>query len=200
MRLFSALTLVMLALTATCIAEEAKAAPAIDAVAAKSTDPKIAVVDEARLLDEYEKSLKLIGLLEEKFNEEKTVLAGLKSQMEKLKESIGSPVHSQKKKEEFMDSLRKCEIEAKIRQESTTEEINRKREMYTQQVYDDMLEAIGFYSKQKDFDLVLRKNLPRMRRDLDAQLMVLYSKKEIDITDDVLKLMNAKYKQEIAGK
>lgn len=157
---------------------------------------KIGVVDESRLLDEYEKSVQLIGLLEERFNEEKMNITKLQQKMKKLKEKIQSDIYPEAKREEFVDQLHKSEIEAKIKQEVVSAEINRKREFYTMQVYKDMLEAIKLFGEKKGYDLILRKNLPKMRRDLDAQNIVLFNKKEADITEKVLDLMNAKYREE----
>lgn len=161
------------------------------------SDQKIAVVDEQVLIDQYQRSVDLVKRLEGRFRLEEQKMKNLESNLIDLEKEMMTAGNA--KKEKLIEKMSKMKIEYKINKEYLTEMLNVQRNQYTMQVLKDIQKAIDDIAKDKGYDLVLRKSFPGPR-GVEKQHLVFYNKKELDITQEVLKYLNLKFKQEKSAK
>lgn len=157
------------------------------------TDVQIAVVDEQYLIDKYDKSVSLIKKLEDKLRQEEQVMKDLEKRIISAKSELR--IAGINKREKILKDMRKMEVEYKVNKEYITEMLSIQRSKYTMEVLKDIHATIKDYSVQKKIDLVVRKNIPGGARGQDPQKFVLYNLSKMDITEDILNILNLKYKQ-----
>jgi outer membrane protein len=159
---------------------------------------KVGVVDLAKVFKGYKKSAEL----EERINGERD---DLKGQLDELKKSIsdlnkeldlldfGSPSYQDKEEQKAravgLYELKKRRLE---------DQIKRRWEEYNVQLLDDIGEVVSTYGKENAYTLILKVDTqPAEEQKLLAGLKnVLYFADQIDITGDIVAILNRQYELE----
>jgi Skp family chaperone for outer membrane proteins len=158
-----------------------------------AADLKIGVIDEQKLIDKYEKSVVLVKKLEDRYKKEEAKMKELDDKIKSAKREL--MILDGEKREALLGQLRRYEVEFKVNREYLSEMLTVKKAQYTKEVRDDIQKAIELYSKDQKFDLILRKNLPGMRGEM-PQKIVLYNKEKMDITNEILNMINRSFKEQ----
>ena len=109
----------------------------------------------------------------------------------------GSPEYEQRR-----DALVKLSIEAKNSREVSENELRREDMQITQLGYNDVYTAVEELAKKKQFTLVLSREQFPLASGRPEELLsklyyrrpILYTNESLDITGEVVELLNAKYK------
>jgi Skp family chaperone for outer membrane proteins len=157
-----------------------------------SAELKIGIVDEKELMQKYEKSVFLIRKLEERYKKEETNMKELESKIIAVKKEL--MLAGTSTKERLMSQMRRLEVEYKVNKEYLNELLGMKRNEYTAEVLKDIHKAIGIYSKDNKYDLVMRKYIHDSTGEQN-QMLVFYNREKMDITNDILNMINLKFKQ-----
>ena len=158
-------------------------------------DLKIGIIDEEKVIENYEKSGKLLETLE-------IQVRAKEAEIKALEESIRSSEREfmtagSDKKEEILQKVTRNKIEIEVQRKLVKELFNGQRERYRVKVVDDIKMAIQVIGKEEGYDLVLRKEMPGPR---GMEATVYFSKEGMDISQSVLDYLNAKFRQELNSK
>ncbi|RME76113.1 MAG: OmpH family outer membrane protein [Planctomycetota bacterium] len=174
------------------------AAGARAAHAQQAAAPRIGVVDLARVFKDYKKS----AVLEEKINGErdqlKAELDGIKKKISDLNKELdlldfGSDSYRAKEEEKArlvgLYELKKRRLEDRIK---------RRWQEYNVELLDDIGAVVSAYGKEHGYTLILKVDTdPSDEQKLLAGLRnVLYFAEQIDITDQVVAILNRRYQLE----
>jgi len=163
---------------------------------------KVAVVDIVKLFNEYQRTKEI----NERLNKEKLELQNQRKQkldrVEALKGQLESLHPDSKDYYQRQKELLEVSIDLKNFTEIKTEEIKREFRVLTEDIYNEMLKLIEQVGRDMDYDLVLyldrmeiqgEDSFPALLEKI-RQRKVLYSAKHVDITDNVLEVLNQSYK------
>ncbi|MFA7676745.1 MAG: OmpH family outer membrane protein [Candidatus Omnitrophota bacterium] len=147
---------------------------------ASAKDLKIGYVDIFQVFNEYKKTKDYDKNLETKKNEAEKQLDKKKQELEKLQNKLSLlKEEEQKKQQEAMAKEVKAyrELERKV-----FVDVKKERDEKMKEIIDDINAIVDDYAKKNSFSLIVNKNA------------VLYGDKVMDITSDILKIANKKYK------
>lgn len=162
---------------------------------------KVAVIDIVKVFNEYQRTKEI----NERLNKEQVDLQNqrklkidrvdaLKAQLDNL--NPDSPDYYKRQKE-----LLSLSIELKNFTDLTAESIKTEFRVHTEDIYKEMLKAIEAVAKEQGYDLVLYQDTMEIHGDSFPALLekirerkVLYSAKQIDLTQTVLDYINQTYK------
>jgi len=144
-------------------------------------DLKIGYVDIFKVFNDYDKTKGYDTKLEAKKKAAEKKLEAKKVLIEKMQQKLSVLKESQKKAEE--EKIRK---EVQAYQELNREafvDIKRERDEKMKEIIDDINAVIKEYAKKNGFDLVIN------------QSSILYGDTGMDVTSEILKISNQKYKK-----
>ncbi|MDD3295849.1 MAG: OmpH family outer membrane protein [Candidatus Omnitrophica bacterium] len=147
---------------------------------ASAKDLKIGYVDIFKVFNEYKKTKDYDKKLETQKNEAEKQLDKKKQELEKLQNKLSLlKEEEQKKQQEVMAKEVKAyrELERKV-----FVDVKKERDEKMKEIIDDINAIVDDYAKKNSFSLIVNKNA------------VLYGDKVMDITSDILKIANKKYK------
>lgn len=146
-----------------------------------SKELKIGYVNVFEIFNEYEKTKEYDEELEKKKAEVEKQLDKKKEEIEKLQGKLSLLKDKQKEKEGAKISKKMQEYRVLERKAF----IDIKKEHYEsmQDIVEDINKVVAEYAKENGFDLIIDENI------------VLYGKKTMDITDEILRISNKKYKK-----
>lgn len=164
----------------------------------EGANPKIAVVDVLKLIDDYEKSKDLEKKLEMQFEKEEKDIMDLENDIKELKAKVA--IAGENNLEAFQKELQEKEIRSKIKRDNIKKVLGKQHSKYTQEVYQDIKDAVAEYGKDQGFALVLKKSDFDIKNEqmLQAEIlgnMLLYHEESMEITTAVLNMLNTKYRQ-----
>ena len=144
-------------------------------------DLKIGYVDIFKVFNDYDKTKSYDTKLEAKKKAAEKKLEAKKILIEKMQQKLSVLKESQKKAEE--EKIRK-EVEAyqELNREAFVD-IKRERDEKMKEIIEDINAVIKEYAKKNSFDLVIN------------QSSILYGDKLMDVTSEILKISNQKYKK-----
>ncbi|MFA5864648.1 MAG: OmpH family outer membrane protein [Phycisphaerae bacterium] len=162
---------------------------------------KAAVVDIVKVFNDYQRTKEI----NERLNKEQVELQNQRKQkidrVEALKAQLDSLHPDSKDYYQREKELLERSIELKNFTDIKAEEIKREFRVMTEDIYGEMLKTIESVAKDAGYDLVLYLDLTDIHGDNFPALLekirerkVLYSTKEIDITQNVLEALNQNYK------
>ena len=156
-----------------------EAAPAAWAAEAVPEVRKVAVVNLDQIFQEYERTKSSDAKLEEVSGSKQTERDRLVSEIKGMRDELvllnqDSRVERQKMIEEKIRGLATFDQQAK-------ESLRKQRDETVKGILQDIEETVTAYSKEKGFDLVLNERA------------VLYNVDTVDITKEILTLLNARY-------
>jgi len=146
-----------------------------------SKDLKIGYVDIFKVFNDYEKTKEYDTKLEKKKNAAEKELEVKKVIIEKLqnKMSLLKEAEKTKKREELSKEVQEYrDLEREI-----FTDIRKERDEKMKDIVEDIDKIVKDYAKKNGFDLVVNSNA------------VLYGVKTLDITSQILKISNDKYKK-----
>jgi outer membrane protein len=158
-----------------------------------SAELKLAVVDEQQIIDGYERSEVLVKKLEESFQKKQQELKKLESDIEQAEKEMRTA--SATRQDELAEKITRGRIELETSKKFLSEYFNTQRSRYTMDVIKDIEAAIETVGRDEGYDLILRKSIPGGPRGMDNQKTVFYHSEKVDVTADVLKYLNAKFRQ-----
>lgn len=157
---------------------------------------KIAVVDEQFLLESYEKSQDFVKKLKDGFKKEEASLKALSEQIVSKERNLENQLKmlGPERGRELYQEISRAKIELEVREKSLRETHVFSKNQYTMQVIQDINDALKAIGIEGKYDLILRKYVPSPTTG-EPQKNVLFHSDRLDITEEVLKYMNAKYRQ-----
>lgn len=177
----------------------------VSAGAMAADAPKVAIADPARIFSEMQELKDLRAkmdsdrkLLEGMDSEKRQSLQALKASRDALKS--GTPQFQEKNAD-----LRKAAIEYEAWSKISQADYQREQKNQMRSLYEKIEKTIGEVAKQKGFDLVIADHRPELPEELDQMNMdqirglinartVLYSNEKVDISADVLAVLDANYR------
>jgi len=156
---------VMMSLSSTCFAK----------------DMKIGYVDIFKIFNDYEKTKEYDEKLEAKKNAAEKELEKKKEIIEKLQGKLDLLKEGEKVKEE--ERLSKEIKEYRDLEREALTDIKKERDEKMKDIVEDIDKIIKDYAKKNGFDIIINSSA------------VLYGVKAMDVTDEILKISNKKYKK-----
>jgi len=158
-------------------------------------DLKVGVVDEEKIIENYEKSGKLLESLEKQVRQKETDIKQLEEMVKQAEREFmtAGPV----RKEEILEQATKSKIEIEVQKRLVKELFNNQRDRYRALVVEDLRVATETIARDQSYDLVLRKEVPGPR---GMERTVYFNKDSMDITQAVLDYLNIKFRQENQNK
>ena len=176
----------------------------ISGSAAEKSPPqpaRVAVVDIVKVFNDYNRTKQI----NERLNKEQLDLQNQRKQkldrVEALKSQLDSLHPDSKDYYQRQKELLEISIDLKNFTEIKAEEVKREFRVLTEDIYSEMLKTIETVAKEEGYDIVLYLDLTDIHGDTFPDLLekirerkVLYSSKNIDITQNVLDSLNQAYK------
>ncbi|OGV69889.1 MAG: hypothetical protein A2283_11420 [Lentisphaerae bacterium RIFOXYA12_FULL_48_11] len=164
-------------------------------------EAKIVVVDMAKVMKAYSETKTAEALLEKQIEEfeaeQKDMLAErdkVRKEFEAARESARDKALSDKERESKMDVaeqklnvLREAEMKIRDRMTQRQKEINDQKVRMQRRIVGKLREVIGKYAAEKGYAMVLDS----AGMSISGVESVVYSRENMDITEDVLKVVNA---------
>lgn len=144
-------------------------------------DLKIGYVDIFKIFNEYKKTEDYDKKLEKKKNEAEKKLDEKKETIKKIQGKLSLLKDKEREKEEQkiskeVESYRELERKAFV-------DIKKERDEKMKEIVEDINKIVEEYAKKHGYDLIVNENA------------ILYGDKVMDITTDILKISNQKYKK-----
>jgi outer membrane protein len=143
---------------------------------ASAADLKIGYIDMQKAIQESSTGKDAKKKLEREFNAKKSELEKKKTEIEKMAEDL------EKKKVALSDDVRA----RKAQDIQGEQEFRRKEQEMTKPIIEKLQSAIDEVAKEKGYAMIIERGT--------AQQVVIWAKKELDVTDDVIKLYEKKSK------
>lgn len=144
-------------------------------------DMKIGYVDIFKVFNDYEKTKEYDEKLEVKKSTAEKKLEKKKETIEKLQSKLDLLKESERAKEE--EKLSKELKEYRDLEREAFTDIRKERDEKMKDIVEDIDKIIKDYAKKNGFELIINSNA------------VLYGAKAMDVTDEILKISNKKYKK-----
>ena len=144
-------------------------------------DLKLAYVDLFEIFNEYEKTKSYDKVLEGKKSKEEDKLESKKKQIEKIQSKTSLLKEEEQLKER--ETIVKAVEEYRQLERDIFTDLKKQRDEKMKEILEDITKVIEDYAKKNGFDMILHKNA------------VLFGSSAMDVTDQVLKLVNDKYKK-----
>jgi Skp family chaperone for outer membrane proteins len=160
-----------------------------------------AVVDVERILDDCQMGVDVRRLLEERTE---TLQQSLETRRQAIhsKQADYTALHPDSAEaRKLLEDLDRAQIQLDTLQKIQQGELLRERKLWAAEGYRQAMAAIEHVAAGRDLDMVLfhdrydAKNPPDKIIERMAVRRVLYAKKHLDLTDEVIKLVNQEYAQ-----
>ena len=146
-----------------------------------SKDLKIGYVDIFKVFNDYEKTKEYDKKLEAKKDAAEKKLEKKKETIEKLQGKLDLLKEGEKAKEE--EKLSKELKEYRDLEREAFTDIRKERDEKMKDIVEDIDRIVKDYAKKNGFDLIVNSNV------------VLYGAKAMDVTNEILKISNKKYRK-----
>ncbi|MFP3984005.1 MAG: OmpH family outer membrane protein [Desulfurivibrionaceae bacterium] len=149
---------------------------------------KIGTVDLQKVLSESESGQAGQKKLEQKVEEFRAKFADRRGKIEALQESIDKKksVWSEETLKEKQQELSKMEREFQVKQEDAKYELEQIQEDVMQPILKDLQDIIEEYGKEHGYTLILDNT----EKGLSSRSGLLYASESIDISDEILDILN----------
>jgi outer membrane protein len=144
-------------------------------------DLKIGYVDILKVFNEYKKTKDYDDMLEKRKNIKEKELEKKKEEIKRRQEKLDLLKDEEQKKER--EEIAKIAGEYREMERQYILDLRKERDEKMKEIIKDINKVVENYANKKDFDLILNK------------AAVLYGKKDIDLTDIILKIVNQRYKK-----
>jgi len=142
---------------------------------------KIGYVNFMQVYNEYQKTKDYDGRLEEKKAEIEKKLNAKKEKIQEMRNKMS--VLNEKEQEKEKGKLEKEVQEFRNLERKAFIDIKKERDEKMREIFEDVASIVEDYAKKKGYDLIL------------DQPAIIYGKKVMDVTKDILKKANKQYKK-----
>lgn len=145
----------------------------------QTAELKVGYVNPAAVLEQYQRAKDVEQVLQQKGQQKQDELEGRVAELKKLRQSL--ELMSDQAKEAKTREIEEKSDEFKRLKGRTERELVRERNQVLKEILDEIHQAVSEYAKANGFSLILNGQL------------VLYGQEAIDVTDEVLKMLNDRY-------
>lgn len=188
------------AIWGTCRAQPGDAAPRVPAA------NRVAICDVVVVFNEYQKAKDLTQKLDRRRQEIQAEGQRRSNEIDSIRMTLEGLRPGSKKYRQEQQRMEKLQIERDVWAKVQKAKVMRDHYLLTKEMYNDILRVIRDVADQHELDLVLYRELGQLEAKNTRELLrelsmrkVLYSKPSVNITDLVLKRLNARYKAEASG-
>ena len=164
---------------------------------------RMAVCDVFHVIDNCEQSERLRGQMTEKMEQLKKAAAERQEGIKALKADLPALAEGSKAYEEKVEQIDIQLAEFKVWEEMQNMRHRRRYQQMTEQMYNALLDSTKAIAGERGYQLVLFRDAVDLRsrtpQEMQARMMqrkVLYNDPAIDITDDVTRHMNERFRQQ----
>jgi Skp family chaperone for outer membrane proteins len=157
---------------------------------------RIAVVDIAGVFENYQKKKDIEARLEAEAKVEEKKFQKMDSDFKALIEELKNVQEGSDKHKELTLKKTQLEYEIKNRQKELLKEFQEKQLGALREIRGEIVSDIEKYAASMEIDLVLEKKVPadnQQKIQAVPWVVVHYVKPELEITDDIVKRLNAQY-------
>ena len=162
---------------------------------------RVAVVDMVKVFNNYERTKQVNQRLARRQDQMKAKRKEMIDKIEAIKAELENFQPDSKDYYERQKKLFKMTVELKTYTQVAAEDIKREFRLMTEDIYKQILSAVKDVAESTGYDLVLYLDAAKIQGDSFPALLekirqrkVIYSSKNIDITQTVLNYINQKYK------
>ena len=166
---------------------------------------KVGVVDINDIFDKYEKRSDLDKQLKESEAEFKAEIESKKKAMVELNEETQLLDLGSESRNKNMDILERKNVELEGYAKFAENQLMKRYKDAFEEIYDVIVKEIDSYGKENNYSLIMKKEKPNLRSNQIADLQfkigirtVLYNSNAVDITQNIVDRINARYQQEKA--
>jgi outer membrane protein len=150
-------------------------------ISAKEEGKKIGYVDLSRVFDQYQKTIDYDKELEKKGDKKQSEREKKVSEIKRLKEEL--ELLSEKGKKEKQDEIDRKIKELQDFDLATRTDLKRERARVVREILKEIDKVVQEYGKNKGYFLILNDRV------------LLYGDEQFDLTDEIIKILNEKYKK-----
>ena len=148
---------------------------------AMAQELKVGYVNLGKVFDGYERTKVSDAELEKKGQQKDTELQGRLNELKKLRE--GLELLNDKAKESKTREIEQKADDLQRFKTNSVRELGRERQKLVSSIFEDIQQAIDEYAKAHDFSLILQQ-----------EKVILYGQSAYDVSDEILKLLNSRFK------
>ena len=159
--------------------------------------PRVAVVDIAEVFENYQKKKDIEGRFEAEIKVEQAKLDALEAEHKKLVEELKNVQTGSEREKELILKKTQLEYEVKNRQKELFKDFQERQFAALKEIREEIMGDIERYATGMDIDMVLEKKVSAETKGNGPSVhwpIVHYAKPELEITSDVVKRLNAKYR------
>lgn len=147
---------------------------------------KVGYVNPAAVLDKYQRTKDVEQVLQQKGKQKQDELEGRVAELKKLRQSL--ELLNDQAKEAKTREIEEKSDDFKRLKARTERELVRERNQMLQEILEEINQAVSEYAKANGFSLILNGQL------------LLYGEEAVDVTDEILKMLNDRYAAKKAKK
>ena len=181
--------------------------PVAASLGAEQKPLKIGVVNLTKVFEGYKKKQHLEEELRSVREQKTRVLRQKSDEIMRLREEIKMLELGSEERKRKESLLQQKQLDFRNFNEVTASNLLEQKLDVTRTLYEDIIKAISAYGKRENFDLIIKvQDIDTESRTLDELLykinqhIVLYNAERIDITQDILDILNDYYSKEIIEK
>lgn len=143
---------------------------------------KIGYINLGKIFDEYEKTKEYDKTLEAKGTEKQKERDKLVNDIKRLKDEL--ELLSEKGREEKQNQIDSKVTELKKFDTEVRETLTRQRDNFLKEIIKEIYATVEEYGQKEKYTMIIR-----------AEGMVIYGDKGVDMTDQIIKILNERYKK-----
>ncbi len=147
-----------------------------------SEAPKVGYINLGKIFDEYEKTKEYDKTLEAKGSEKQKERDKLVNDIKHLKDEL--ELLSEKGKEEKQNQIDSKVTELKKFDTEVREALTRQRDNFLKEIIKEIYATVEEYGQKEKYTMIVR-----------SEGMVIYGDKNADMTDQIIKILNERYKK-----
>ena len=152
------------------------------AVNSYAAELKVGVADVVRVFDSYDKTKDFNKSFEVKMAKEQDKLKAKKKELETIKSRLSLLKEEEREKEQ--DKFFKAQMEYGQLERKAVSGLKKERQEKVKEIIADIDKAVKEYAEKKKYDLIINGSA------------VIYAGKSVNITQEVLNMVNNRYKKE----
>ncbi len=161
---------------------------------------RVAVCDVVAVFNDYQKAKDLSGQFDERAKQIQAEGEQRQKAVRTMQETLEALVPGSKEYESQLQQYDKLSVESTVWLEVQKKQIARERFLLTEQMYQEVLEAIAQIAKEGHFDLVFHRDSTEAPSKSNVELLnkialrkCLYANPQVDLTQAVLTRVNQNY-------
>ena len=173
----------------------------------KKAAPKIGVINITKVFDNYKKKRVLEEDLRAIREQKSRVLREKENEIKRLADEIRMLELGSEARKKRETEFEKKQVELRSFTEVSAGNLTTQKRDVTEKLYSDIADAVSEYGRKHGFDLIIKWEDVEMRSETMEELLykinqktVLFASEKIDITQELIHILNAGYSKEIVEK